>query len=234
MKRIVILGSLLLSQMVAQAYTDQDGAYFGVSFGLSNTRNVQRELTTASGGGDVIFRGKKFDVVGNSAGASGQVNLKTGSARGDNGFRIIAGYRIWERYAFEFTFDNFADSEYRELDGDKMRNSQYAMGVQGVGRFPFVYDNMLVSARMGMSYIRSNLDFRGSFTSGGGGPININSSIKNQNESETNLLYGLGLVYKWNKKADVTFDYIRYNGRGSIDDIDVIQVGMLYHFSGDV
>lgn len=233
MKKILAAGSVLVLSLTSFAHTN-DGAYFGLSFGLSNTRTVKRDLSDSAGGGNVLFHGKKFDVSGNSANASSQVLLKYASSRGDTGYRFIIGYRIWQRYAFEFTFDNFADAEFREFDGDKMHNNEYALGVQGIARFPFVYENFQFTTRLGMSYIRSNLDFRGTFTSGGGAPINVNSSIKNQSESVNNFLYGVGLAYAWNKKADLTFDFIKYNGTGKIDDIDVLQVGMIYHFGDEM
>lgn len=225
MKKIILLAVLTLCSLPTLA-ARKDGAYFGFSFGLSNTRTVNRSLTD---GGNVGFLGKKLVVTG-SNGNDATTMLKYATSRGEE-FRITAGYRIWEKFAFEFAFDSFGDAEFRETDGDKMFNNEYALGAFFVGRFPFIYSNYKFVPRLGYSYIRSNLDFKGTINSGA---LNINSAITQQSESVSNVIYGVGLAYGWNKKADLTLDWYRYNGTGKIDDIDVVQIGMIYHFVGEM
>jgi OOP family OmpA-OmpF porin len=137
----------------------------------------------------------------------------------DTAWKILGGYRFNRNLAVEFGYTDLGEGS--GSDGvDTATIESTAFEVVAVGSFP-IANNFSVYGKAG--FFRGDTEATVTGTSSG-----------SVSESNTDLTYGVGVQYDFNRNLGVRGEWQRYTNLGgeNIDefDVDVISVGLIWRF----
>lgn len=137
----------------------------------------------------------------------------------DTAWKILGGYRFNRNLAVEFGYTDLGEGSGSDAVNSATIEST-AFEVVAVGSFP-IANNFSIYGKAG--FFRG--DTEANVTGPGGGSVS---------ESNTDLTYGVGVQYDFNKNLGVRGEWQRYTNLGgdNIDefDVDVISVGVVWRF----
>jgi OOP family OmpA-OmpF porin len=130
-------------------------------------------------------------------------------------FRIVAGWRFNEHFAFEAGYHNFGDFEEAiVIDGAEEEAVLSADGftLGAVGNLP-LSDRFSLMGRAGMFFWDGNAEI---------------NDVSQASPEDSNLFFGAGLSFDLSQKLQLTGDWTRYDLDGSAS--SVFSVGLLFQF----
>ena len=138
----------------------------------------------------------------------------------DTSFKIFGGYQVNKNFAAEFGYTDLGKAKFSDPFGSAELKA-YVWELSAIGAFP-VMDAFSVYGRLG----------------GYWGETKFSGDVSGK-KNTTNLTFGLGLQYDFNKNLGVRGEWQRYSkmkahpegGTGDFDsDVDVLGVSVLYRF----
>ena len=167
-----------------------------------------------------MAQGKPADT-GFYAGATiGQSDFSSADCSGvtcdtkDTAFRILGGYQINRNFAAEIGYHDFGKVTINGV-GDVKAN---AIELVGLGMYPI---NPQFSVYGKLGFYRGEAKLSGDFGDG--------------KETNTDLTYGVGVQYNFNRQLGVRGEWQRYSKLGGDDtggdsDVDVLSIGVVFRF----
>lgn len=170
-----------------------------------------------------MAQGKPADT-GFYAGATiGQSDFSSADCSGvtcdtkDTAFRILGGYQINRNFAAEIGYHDLGKLKVSApgLSGEVKAN---AFELVGLGAFPI---NQQFSIYGKLGFYRGEAKLSGDFGDG--------------KETNTDLTYGVGVQYNFNRQLGVRGEWQRYSKLGGDDtggdsDVDVLSIGVVFRF----
>jgi OOP family OmpA-OmpF porin len=147
------------------------------------------------------------------------------------GYKAFAGRQFNEYFGVEGGYFNLGKFGY-SLSTTPSGSSTGSIKLQGlnldaVGTLP-ITEKFSALGRVGVTYLQS----RDSFT--GGGAVTINDG--NPKKNEANYKFGVGVQYAFTDALALRGELERYrvsDAVGNRGDVDMLSIGLVYHFGGD-
>ena len=139
----------------------------------------------------------------------------------DTAFKIFGGYSFNRNSAAEIGWQDLGKANFTGPGGsDELKGS--AFDVTGLFSWPFAESGFSVFGRSGLYFGKLEL-----------------SGVDTGSKSTTNLTYGLGAGYDFNRNLGLRAEWQRYskmkvqndaNGAESDGDVDALSIGIIYRF----
>ena len=163
--------------------------------------------------------------VGGSIGQSKVDIDTTGTAPGttvddkDTSFRAFGGYQINKHFGVELGYAALGEASGNEPGFGSFTVEAKAFDLVAVGTLP-INDKFSVLGKIGL--YKGDLDAS-------------DSTGASLSESSTDLTYGIGVQYNFNKNLGIRAEWQQYKGMGNQDtigesDVDVMSIGVIYRF----
>ena len=139
----------------------------------------------------------------------------------DTSWKILGGYQVNKNFAAEVGYIDFGDLVRVSGPGGTARVEAHAFDAVGVGILPLA-DRFSVYGKLGLYHGTVDATVR-TFT------LNADAS-----DDSTDLTFGLGAAFALTRQVSLRGEWQRYTDVGGSDtgkdDIDVISLGVLFHF----
>jgi OOP family OmpA-OmpF porin len=185
------------------------------ALGLPSISMAQSTMSTLTSMGP-----ERGFYVGGSVGQS-KIDCDTGGVPGascddsDTAYRIFGGYQFNKHLAVELGYNQFGEAR-ASVGAISVTGEAKGWDLVAVGTLP-ISQQFAVFGKLGMHMT----DFDVSTNVPG---------VGNSSESNSDLTYGVGLQYNFNKNLGLRAEWQQFKKVGDDTDVDVISIGVVYHF----
>lgn len=156
---------------------------------------------------------------------TGKTNVSmSGTSVSDTGFGwgLNAGYKFMPFFAAEIGYTHYPIA-YAKVSGVKVaKDTLYSYDIAGKGILPFSDSGFELFAKLGLSRAYSHI-------------VNTNPNValipNTGTKTATNYIFGVGCQYSFMPNLSANLQWNRVKGKNSINDLDLLSVGLAYIFS---